>query len=761
MLLFPEPDEEQEEVVVNLAGLSREILVNIVQASSCPIRTYCQFLGTSHTIRAVVRGSLRELVFAFEARDIESLSDAYERHATLTTDTVAALVGPCKGLTKLIMPRGHEMELRTGGDQTLWVDEAFTGHDVLSVLDISGCDLMPVLARMASHLHGLEELSLSTEPLTPETLAALSANCPRLRALRTRIFETPETPLDALGPLLGIIQELALPAGLSPPASAILGRFTSLRCLSWRDATCTDELRALAPRLTHLTLGHSRGVSGLIAMGFRRLEELALFGSRHCLTGSQAARLLAANQGLRAVELRVRSQVGALLAALGPLAHLTRVSLQLPAKSFFADLPPVLHVQFEELRVDIEGDGMLRSLLTITGPRLRHLILNFSLAEDALLSLACPALEVVTLPGYQKAKPYVLAMDCPRLRLINGLGAQRLTAQTASMPQLFRVESDEAPTLDWLAPLLARAPRLAVLNAVVLPTQLAEHAFSALLGGESSTVAKLGMGLDFPQPPEPSAAVVTLRLPASVQRVALTLSSPIGAVQELRLEAPGLQTLQICGFCHSGSLTLALESSPALRSLAFWSFPALTSLVLAPEAPLDTFKTGALCDSLEAPALIELFTRHGSLLERVSLSSFNLSRKDAPVAQQLLAALGALPKLTHLSLSETPTEDFTLASLSIKHLTLPQCPNSTNRHPRSVTLNCPRLEVLHAMFDTSIERALLTHVGTPLAKTTPAGIEGPRSVGSGLALTQTGTHGGLTVSLLEYLCLFPGPNSND
>ncbi|KAJ4454722.1 hypothetical protein PAPYR_10481 [Paratrimastix pyriformis] len=44
------------------------------------------------------------------------------------------------------------------------------------------------------------------------------------------------------------------------------------------------------------------------------------------------------------------------------------------------------------------------------------------------------------------------------------------------------------------------------------------------------------------------------------------------------------------------------------------------------------------------------------------------------------------------------------------------------------------------------------HVGTPLAKTTPAaGIEGPRSVDSGLALTQTGTHGGLTVSLLEYL----------
>ncbi|KAJ4462576.1 hypothetical protein PAPYR_555 [Paratrimastix pyriformis] len=78
--------------------LPPELRRAIVEASSCPLHVYIQLLGLSHAIRQSIRGTLHELSFP---QPDPALADVTP---TITTDALAALVGPCKSLRKLALP---------------------------------------------------------------------------------------------------------------------------------------------------------------------------------------------------------------------------------------------------------------------------------------------------------------------------------------------------------------------------------------------------------------------------------------------------------------------------------------------------------------------------------------------------------------------------------------------------------------------------------------------------------------------------------
>ncbi|KAJ4458359.1 hypothetical protein PAPYR_5908 [Paratrimastix pyriformis] len=767
------------------------VLMEIMHAVQSPLLTYIQLLSLSHEIRSIVRGTLLEMSFGNDL-------------PPLTADALAALVGPCKNLQKLALPQGYSFDFeqsmslfecgRTEAEAAPWVDEAFAGHIHLTSLEIPTPHvLLHALPRILSHLPGLEELRLfSVPPTDPEAvrcnpdpsipaadLAALLAalrSCPRLRALHLGEHEEPTEPVikqepkkkakkgkkgkkgkkaataeelppppprgfAGLLPLLaGSLQELDLPkAKVTPGLAALLGGLTRLERLTLCDTPEPAVLQALAARLTRLTLtGYSTDVPPFDA-AFGRLEHLTV------TSGKLAAR---PPPGLRSFTGQADLEI------LARLPHL--VHLNLHARIDLAALPQTLLDRLESLTLSTRCE--CTRPVRLASRSLRELVMgegqgsHVCLGPEATLTLACPALEVVTLPdSTQQQPPYALVLDCPRLRQIIGMNVRSLQILTP-MPDLEQVacltmypfsEPAWVDSADWLPVLLAGSPRLWRLSALVITRPAALER----LWREGRALTHLDLRLDLTQ----FSSQPTLRIPAQIQSLGLRLAfkapprglppymMPLfgGGDVFLQIEAPGLRTLAlterpvdfhigggqfqldmmaICMGMTNPRLSLTLRC-PALTELRFsrpwrsWTFGHLDALRIAGGSdaplPLRTLLVGGGCFSMPADLLLQLLDIHGANLRRVHLTV--LSEECQAAWPTLARALGRLPRLASLEFDSHPGAEVELSCPHLRQLAF-CCNDSTwdcgKNHEITLTsmvLDCPLLEELQGPFGESLE----------------------------------------------------------
>ncbi|KAJ4456813.1 hypothetical protein PAPYR_7837 [Paratrimastix pyriformis] len=302
-------------------------------------------------------------------------------------------------------------------------------------------------------------------------------------------------------------------------------------------------------------------------------------------------------------------------------------------------------------------------------------------------------------------------MDCPRLRSVGRLRGHLLAHATA-MPQLEEVRGSFDPSRDpaWLPRLVASSPRLRRLSHVSLSQAMLAQLFAGCPSLASLRTVQLHLATA--SPPR-----FVLRLPEHLEALdgSVTVAGCQGArPAELRVEAPGLRVLRLDAPSHV-QLTIACPALVALAipkefvssfALAEETQPPLRSLRLAyphvrPSPPLMQTSTDSL---------LAVLRRHGRHLQQVSLPSARLSAGAWP---QVAAALEQLPMLTSLELDEVPAADLTLSLPRLSSLAIRPRPSFGEEAVdlRSLVLDCPRLEVLTAPFDSRLQRFELAGEG--------------------------------------------------
>ncbi|KAJ4461965.1 hypothetical protein PAPYR_1669 [Paratrimastix pyriformis] len=669
---------------------------------------------------------------------------------TPTADALAALVGPCKGLTELTLPTcepalwGCCGRTAAGGVYAPWVDEAFAGHTQLATLCIPGGDaMMPVLPRILGHLPGLVNFDLSTNEAFDPTalLTALVSHCPRLEALHLSVMcgcweDFDPTPLGHSAQLCAQLKQLSLPeVAPSPQLEALLESLTHLERLILEQPT--PALAHLAPHLTHLTV-HQGSVDTLPDVGLVRLESFAI-AADVTSGGPVLARLLGANRAtIRSLSLCPCEPIGPLVAVLDTCPVLAELHLYLGPGSP-VDLPPSLLNRLKSLHLIMNAGAPPYSRpFRIVSTSLGELDLDLCLGPDVSVTLACPALVSLTLYTNQPHSSLPLVLCCPALRRLTGLGRQGLAAECQAMPFLTQVrytqyegifspaEKTQHPPRPALAALLAGSPRLSRLSGLCFthPEQLTElcQAAPALADLQATLAHNLSRSTS-------NDNRVDLRLPGHVVTIALTLTLALPdtlpkpdqtAPVSLRIEAPGLRYCTLLedeparapvALC---SLTLGC---PVLVGLSLHSMPALATLTLDNTSMALRCLQISLCPALEPSCLLAGMQGHGGAAPLRKLVLL-----DAPMSchPQLAVALSALPRLTHLELGFHPAPRLALACPALRCLRLPVSASVTARRRkdkeqqqfttvlRSLVLDCPLLEELRGPLGTDLERFELT-----------------------------------------------------
>ncbi|KAJ4458925.1 hypothetical protein PAPYR_5207 [Paratrimastix pyriformis] len=726
--------------------LPPELLPILVEASDTPLQTYTRLLGLCHATRTAVRGTPRELAFFFDDGTNDGEDPLIRQVTTPTSDALAALVGPCKGLAKLTLDLETQPRHWWGDSRTdaAWVDEAFAGHSRLSVLEVvpAHAALMSAVARIVGHLHGLEEIRLLrvrrrdfdcdwgtfAEPL----LAALGRSCPRLRLHMDMKTHFPGAALQGLAPIAGTLEDVQVPLQFSDyvwtkndeenneAVVAFLRSLASVRKLSlFRRPVNIPGL--LAP-LAHLKVDWTRALS---VEGLCRLERLEF--PNLCATDKDGmdalARLLTANTAtLRTASLQLLlceetglSPLHQLAGWLDAMPHLTGLTLileEVPSRAaVFGALPPGLLDRLEQLTLDLgppPRGAVTHDTIRIASMRLRTFCLDIrargwgSVPDAPILELACPHLEALTLPKSMIGSAIdELVMECPRLRSIEGLPPRCRNRWTA-MPHLVRVRGcfwngeEEAPeccSLDGLPQLLEGSPRLRRLPRLRQLSQVPSDepaALAQLLGARSLTRLSLDVPLSaLPSLHDPLRGSRTLRLPAQLERLEVTFFDrrDIDTSPALLVEAAGLRSLTVRlelpdSLPHRPALTI---NCPALVALDV-DLSRLCSLALSGQhPPLLNLALSATQSSPSTAGLSDCLLAAGTTLRRVSLRGPGFSKWP-----RLAAALGRLPQLAVLDLADlSADEEVTLACPHLRRLCLGDVMKI-----RSLVLDCPLLETL-------------------------------------------------------------------
>ncbi|KAJ4459277.1 hypothetical protein PAPYR_4816 [Paratrimastix pyriformis] len=660
-------------------------------------------LSLSHAIRTKIRGTLREL-------SLVVLPDPAE---LITTDALAALVGPCRSLHKLSFPEGWGRGTDQKGAVTDesgphdvcddgWVDEAFGGHTQLAVLEQLPSPLPePAVERIFRHLPGLVELTTSQRlAMSTRLLAALARSCPGLQVLRCSLPDRRAGPasLTALAPLSGVLKELDLRGGgwWSPEVAltALVGSLsavTSLKLLRCPPAA----LEPVASHLTALELISPLSEEDLPGPWLCRLEVLSL-GLSPATPTAPLVRLLAANQAtLRSLTLVLNeTDPLSLVASLRALPHLAclKVAVRGACCPLSNLLPPDLVDRLESLDIG-PSNVVVPDPVRIASSRLRELRLHVSMPSASGLALCCPAL--VELDLIKVAPGGHLTLQCPRLRVLRASAALHLDG-AAPMPDLevadffgektFYLVSGE-PLVDpaWL--LAGASPRLRELSHV----RLTRPDLLARLCACGSLVRLQRLHLDLTRLPNP----LVLRLPGQLERLDLSvivsgIRQELVAPLNLQLDAPGLLDLSLA-IMNTDTLPphvrVRLRNCPHLFRLTLKSPAiALLSLQVADEAVADELRELFIEGHLEAASLLGLLTRHGACL-RSLVGTRAVNEEDWP---QLMVALSGLPRLTSLYLNAAGVcSPLSLACPQLRRLVLRELPGEAK-----VVLACPLLERL-------------------------------------------------------------------
>ncbi|KAJ4457483.1 hypothetical protein PAPYR_7079 [Paratrimastix pyriformis] len=707
LMYSPSPED------LPLGLLPRELLLALVDASPFPLQAYCQLIGLTHGIRTAIRGAPRVLSFQWPVPLLDDPGkDEYCMAPCLPADALAALVGPCKGLVRLTLPqhnRHHPSVLGCGltpdevDDVTKhsWVDEAFGGHTKLTYLEIPGAGTFwPAIWRILRHLPALEEFHfLNARPLRTRVLRALAKFCPKLRVLHftqhSSVWHYGQD-FEVLKPLFGTLKELIIPdTGLDGGTlDDRLAGFSSLERLEVRGGDMTS-LQPIARHLTHLSTSSQLCARHLDQAGLCGLESLT-----SDLTSPEkmfAPVMSACRDTLRSLALVVTEAISpgrGLLAALGGLTHLTRLKLTLERSggtlsAVLASLPPgLLENQLEYLALELEGDNDEETTYRLNSRSLREVYLRLAHPGSYTLTLTCPSLEKLALPYAYSSNPSALVLDCPHLKSLERLQGHIDLSHSTRMPELEVLGYDSGQYLDpaWLAQLMAWSPsRLRLLSHLTVSQAM----LSQLFAGCPSLTTLRSIGLRLTATTDPPALLLRLPVQLEVLDGLVTVEGAQGPA-ELRMEAPGLRALRLEATPQM-QLTLAC---PALVVLALggrfsrreWDF--LPVLAEAPDLPLRSLFLQ--CDLMTA-RLLAILTRHGSHLQRISLTSTWLAPDVWP---EVAAALGRLPRLVSLTLYGIPSADVVLACPHLSHLTLKIADDEKPLKLRSLVLDCPQLEEL-------------------------------------------------------------------
>ncbi|KAJ4457815.1 hypothetical protein PAPYR_6633 [Paratrimastix pyriformis] len=682
----------------NLTPLPPDLYRFILEAFPVPLHVYLALMGTSHHIRLAIRGIPHQL--SFECDDVIP--------SGITADALASIVGPCKDLLKLTLPRRiltKEPAPLVGCGLTEaaclpWVKQAFAGHDRLAVLRVPWADpLFHSIVPILKHLPGLAELHfLGGGPLHPDFLSSLARLCPGLHALR---LWSPTSPApnsahyNELIPLAGSLRELAITSDPEQPYELhdLLARLAHLEGLQL-SGRCLDCDIGFIPAacLTHLTLqGRFSPFRGLIPAGcaaqFCRLESLALDIEGYDWTVTTQL-LNASRTTLQSVSLVIDASMSAsgdsILKALTALPRLRRLHYHhcgLPPHLLPADM--IDRLEYLALDGPCEGPGHIAS------SNLRVLRLSTS---NAARTLDCPALEELTLVP----QPRSFFMECHRLRFVEEMPDLRQSCcYSAPAPMDILVPPFFAKQQPVDAPRLPGCPGLRSLSFVRVPSMAA---LNKLLSMSALTRLWVAIGvLDMPASP-------ILRLPQHLEHLELNITEGFGETSlALRLEAAGLRAL--CLRCSPDTIHIRLVlQCPDLVSLAL-EMVGLTTVAMdeGTAPPLRYLRTDPRpASALDAASLVALLAQHGAHLRHVALPCCLPSFRTA--WPEMATAIGGLPRLSSLLL-DPPAPNVTLACPSLRKLLFPGS-DDLMRPPmiRSLELDCPLLEELEAPFGEYLER---------------------------------------------------------
>ncbi|KAJ4455545.1 hypothetical protein PAPYR_9489 [Paratrimastix pyriformis] len=582
----PAPERRPTQSFNLLEGLPAELLGALCAASEDPLAAYLTLIGLSHHFRAALRGTPTDLSLIVDPESACPHFAEMLAAAGHTTEALAAIVGPCKGLRRLVLPQlpGHSTFTRLAHDDWVgdcaWVEEAFGGHDQLETLELPlTSQLVPLLPRILGHLPGLKDLHVDASGAR-----------------------------DSLG------------AGI--------------------------DLTPIAAKLTHFTQFAISSPFERYLSALSNLRELKLYGSWPSRSFPRREGVLLSNNKdtLRSLSLDVSRDVESLFAALAAMPHLTRLELRadMTCLDLCARLPSLLpNLQHLSLRLDFGYFDQLPLAppsIRIKSTRLRTLRITnstgcISVRGQTALTLDCPALEeLVLLSGlFSSIEP-----RCPKLRSLEGpyLGPAQYNLQ--SIPNLVRVvlhgpqytDSDwpslasrlceyrsdalcpgGVPAALWASRTLTRLQVRLVVAAfpLRLPVQLAR--LKVDIGGSSDTVrsdelAVMGSGLR------------SLTMRHGPRGCRLVLNCPV--LEVLSLEMP-----------HLRAFRMEARTVPPLRSLAI----------------ATGSSDGAL--GLDPTPLLDFLARHGSRLRHLSLAPLSA---EFPAWPQLAAALSRLPRLIVLRL---------------------------------------------------------------------------------------------------------------
>ncbi|KAJ4462582.1 hypothetical protein PAPYR_563 [Paratrimastix pyriformis] len=670
-----------------------ELLRAIMEASPCPLHAYIQLLSLSHAIRQSIRGTLRELSFGDPPNPaLAGITPA------VTTDAMAAIVGPCKSLRKLTFPEGWktgtppEDAASAGG----WVDEAFGGHPQLAVL--SQLPVLPesTIVSILNHLPGLAVLT-ATPCLHMSTvlLAALAHSCPGLQVLRCNCDYGAD--FSVLAPLSGSLHELDTQGALGKNLAALVRSLSVVTRL--KIPRCPPAV--LEPIATHLTSLEQGDPTGLPGPWLCHLETLSLSLDTY-QPFVPLAQLLDANQAtLRKLILKFHALESAEARSLGGLLHhlphLTHLDLAVEANLEFrccalsafllSDLVDRLEcLNLNPVGIPEEDPGPVH----LASSRLQRLHLRAEMRSSSGLVLDCPALVELDMNGR------LIYLQCPRLRTLRAPAVRNMGgAAPMPMPDLevaaFRGKHlVEDPA--WL--LAGSSPRLRTLTRV----RLTQPDLLAGLCACRSLVRLEELHLDATPFPNP----LVLRLPGQLERLDLYLDRQ-KRDQQLQVEAPGLLDLDLT--LHGSRVVL--HNCPRLVRLGLQSpaGAAVISLQADDDEGAGMMQLRSLIAAdLDAASLLGLLTRHGSRLHVFSARRLQATVASGEVWPQLMQALSGLPRLAGLMMdvSGAPSP-LSLACPQLRSLVLSGLPDEAK-----IVLACPMLEQLGGIKDLSrqVELAL-------------------------------------------------------
>ncbi|KAJ4462600.1 hypothetical protein PAPYR_587 [Paratrimastix pyriformis] len=680
----------------------------VVEASPCPLVAYLQMLSLSHTIRTKIRGTLRELSLVVSPDPVDPVQPDPTIPA-ITTDALAALVGPCTSLRKLVFPESWSAMNASGMiDETCdWVDVAFGGHTQLAVLDELPWLPECTIERILSHLPGLVELKVPWFIcLNTRLLAALARFCPGLQALRCPLSND-QADLAALAPLSGVLKKVDFIGGAKISNESLLAAFVrSLSAVTSLTLPCRCPPAAFEPIASHLTTLELTGIlhedEDLPGPWLCRLEAFS------CIAPFSASmvQLLTANQAtLRRLKLML-GDIGSLspAASLRALPHLTHLDLHMMDATcpFSALLPPDLVDRLESLSFTLGVPVLVP--VRIASSRLQRLQLCLGLVFG--LALDCPALVELDLT---QAACRLTSFQCPRLRTI-GVPGKSMT-RPAPMPDLEEVtfrgprfkpstwplEKDPA----WL--LAGSSPRLRVLTGI----RLTRPGLLARLCACGSLVRLERLFLDVTRLPNP----LVLRLPGQLERLDLRIIANGGdspSPLDLQVEAPGLLDFSL-STTENSTLTSArvrLRNCPYLVDL-YLKCELLDGALLSLQVDDKEEEAGTrvamqprkltLASPLEAASLLDLVTQHGAHLRGFAAWRRGLRAMNEEDWPQLMGALSKLPQLTSLDLDvSSASSPLSFACPKLRTLSLGGLSDEAK-----VVLACPLLGQLRGIGDPS------------------------------------------------------------